>query len=217
MTAPRCPLCAGSGASPHHRDGARDYWQCGTCALVFVSPDEYPDAATEKARYDRHRNDPADPRYRRFLSTLATPLLERLVPGAHGLDFGCGPGPALAEMLREAGMVVDLYDVFYAPESGVWTRRYDFATATEVIEHLHAPARELDRLFGVLRPGGWLAIMTKWVSSIESFERSRYVRDPTHVCFYTRSTFEWIADRWSVAAEFPGPDVVLFRTPGAGP
>jgi len=45
----------------------------------------------------------ADPRYRRFLARLAEPLIAHLPKGARGLDFGCGPGPTLSLMLREAG------------------------------------------------------------------------------------------------------------------
>lgn len=209
---PVCPLCAASGAAPYHRDRARAYWRCGRCALVFVLPADRPDKVAEKARYDQHQNDPADPRYREFLSRLAAPLLERLDRGARGLDFGCGPGPALAEILREAGMDVALYDVFYAPDTSVWNRRYDFITASEVIEHLHDPARELDRLFGALEPGGWLALMTKWVTSRAAFAASRYIRDLTHVGFYSAATFEWIADRWTAELHLPADDVALFRT-----
>ena len=57
-----------------------------------------------------------DAGYRRFLSKLADPLMARLAPGARGLDYGCGPGPALAAMLREAGHEVALYDPFFAPD-----------------------------------------------------------------------------------------------------
>lgn len=209
MTAPLCPLCSSPEASAYHEHPARRFWRCATCALVFVAPSDYPDPRTERARYDQHQNNPSDARYRAFLSTLATPLLDRLAPGAHGLDFGCGPGPALAELLREAGMDVDLYDIYYAPDDAVWTRRYDFVTATEVVEHLHAPAKEFERLFSAVTPGGWLAVMTKWVSNIPSFAKSRYVRDPTHVCLYSRETFRWIARRWNVDVEFPADDVAL--------
>ena len=206
-----CPLCNHSDISTYHFHPHRQFWQCANCALVFVSPADYPDTCAEKARYDQHQNDPTDNRYRSFLQQLATPLLERLTVGSVGLDFGCGPGPALAHILQESGMTVELYDTFYAPNDAVWATQYDFVTATEVVEHLHQPSQEFDRLFRVLKPGGCLAIMTKWVSRIPSFAVSRYVRDMTHVCLYSPETFNWIARRWNSPVDFPKTDIALFR------
>ncbi len=210
--APPCPLCAAADATLYHRDRVRSYWRCGRCALVFVPPAARVDIAAEKARYDQHQNNPADPRYRRFLSRLAEPLIARVSHGAIGLDFGSGPGPALGPMLAEAGLHVHLYDVFYAPDPAVWNRQYDFITASEVIEHLHHPRAELERLFSVLAPGGYLAMMTRWVSDEGAFMRSRYIRDPTHVCFYSAATCHWIAHQWQTSLELPDTDVALFRT-----
>ena len=214
-TAPPCPLCEASEGAPYHRDRMRSYWRCGHCALVFVPPAARVDADTEKTRYDQHRNDATDPRYRQFLSRLAAPLIARVPSGAVGLDFGSGPGPALGSMLGEAGLRVHLYDVFYAPDPEAWSRRYDFITASEVIEHLHHPRAELDRLFSVLAPGGYLAVMTRWVGDHRLFVDSRYTRDPTHVCFYSAATCRWIARRWNVTLELPHTDVALFRTEGS--
>ena len=206
-----CPLCGTAGPDFYYRDRARGYWRCARCALVFVPPAERVDQAAEKARYDTHRNEPDDPGYRRFLSRLAEPLVARVPPGASGLDFGCGPGPALAAMLRERGLTVALYDPFYAPDESVWSRAYDFITATEVLEHLRDPARELDRLFGALRPGGWLGVMTKPIREPSALDNWHYIRDRTHVCFYSRATFEYIGRRWGAAVEVIEEDVVLFR------
>jgi len=207
----RCPLCATGNVRFYHRDRRRTYWQCTCCALVFVAPAARLDATREKARYDLHQNDPNDVRYRRFLARLAQPLLARLPKGARGLDFGCGPGPALAQMLTEAGMTMRLYDVFYASDATVWQERYDFITATEVAEHLYAPAREFERLFAALKPGGWLGLMTKRVSNPAAFAKWHYISDLTHVCFYSRTTFQWIARRWQTALWLPAADVALFQ------
>ena len=108
-------------------------------------------------------------------------------------------------------MNVVLYDIFYALDTSVWDRRYDFITASEVIEHLHHPARELDRLFAALETGGWLAVMTRSVTSRVEFAAWRYIRDLTHVGFYSEATFEWIADRWNAELHLPTDDVALFR------
>jgi len=204
-------LCGTAGPTAYYRDRARSYWRCERCALVFVPPAERVDRTTEKARYDTHRNDPDDPGYRRFLARLADPLVARLPAGADGLDFGCGPGPALAAMLRERGLRVALYDPFYAPDPSVWSRAYDFITATEVLEHLHEPARELDRLFTALKPGGWLGVMTRPIKAPATLDNWHYIRDLTHVCFYARATFDYIGERWGAEVEVLEEDVVVLK------
>jgi len=206
-----CPLCEAPDTEPFHRSRTRRFLQCARCRLVLVPPDEWVDRDAEKARYDQHQNDAADPRYRAFLSRLADPLLARLPAGSRGLDFGCGPGPALPQMLAERGMIVRVFDPFYAPDETVWQERYDFVAATEVVEHLQRPRHELTRLFDALVPGGWLAVMTRWVGGLESFAASRYIRDPTHICFYGPDTFRWIAAHWRATLVLPAPDVALLK------
>ncbi|MDX1558264.1 MAG: class I SAM-dependent methyltransferase [Marinobacter sp.] len=167
----------------------------------------------EREIYQLHDNDPSDPGYRKFLSKLTEPLLGRLPPGARGLDFGCGPGPALAHMLEAEGMVVSLYDPYFYPSTPVLAQTYDFITCTEVVEHLNAPAavfRELDRM---LRPGGWLGVMTCFQTDDDRFDNWHYRRDPTHVVFYRESTFELLANRFGWQLEIPRKDVALFRKP----
>jgi SAM-dependent methyltransferase len=206
-----CPLCNNSDVLHYHRDKMRSYLQCSRCRLVFVPPHERLSRAEEKARYDLHINDPYDHGYRSFLSSLAEPLLARVPVGSEGLDFGCGPGPALPVMLLEQGRPMTVYDPFYAPDDSVWLRTYYFITATEVLEHLYRPREELDRLFRVLRPGGWLGIMTKLLPAHALFHNWDYMRDSTHVCFFSLATFEYIAAYWHASLELPGGDVVLFQ------
>ncbi len=204
-----CPLCIGEAIVPFHEDRRRPYLRCGDCALVFVPPSSYLTRQAERAEYDLHRNRVDDPAYRAFLSRLALPLAERLAPGARGLDFGCGPAPALACMLREAGYPVSLYDSFYLPDTGALQGRYDFICATEVVEHLHRPGPELARLWGLLDPGGWLGIMTKLVRDRAAFATWHYRNDPTHVCFFSEQTWQWWAREQRAGLEIVGADVIL--------
>ncbi len=205
----RCRLCTKAGAELFCRDGRRHYYRCKQCLLVFVPPMQLLSAVAEKAEYDLHQNDPDDPGYRRFLGRLFEPLQARLPPSSHGLDFGCGPASALPVMLAEAGHSVALYDRFYAPDRAVLQRRYDFITATEVVEHLHRPGAELRQLWALLRPGGVLALMTKLVVDGEAFARWHYKNDPTHVVFFSRETFAWLAAEWRAELEIIGQDVIL--------
>ncbi len=163
---------------------------------------------------ETHENDPTDPGYRAFLDRLASPLIERLPAGAEGLDYGAGPGPTLSKMLEEAGHPTAVYDPFFAPDRSRLDRTYDFITCTETAEHFHAPGEEFVRLDGLLRQAGWLGLMTEVRDESRPFESWWYVRDATHVCFYSADTLRWIGDRFDWELERPHRNVALFRKPG---
>ena len=205
-----CPLCHGEAAFIFE-DERRPYHQCGQCELIFVPKGCLPSREEEKAQYDLHENDPGDPGYRRFLSRLTGPLLEKLSPGSMGLDFGCGPGPTLSVMLEEAGHQVALFDPIYQPNPEALKGQYDFITATEVFEHLHHPQDELERIWNCLGPGGWLGVMTKRVRTREAFSKWHYIQDPTHVGFWSGNTFSWLAGHWGAKLELIEPDVALIQ------
>lgn len=206
-----CPLCAGRLIEPFHEDRRRVYLRCGDCALVFVPPVYHLSREEEQAEYDLHQNRVGDAGYRQFLSRLALPLSARLAVGARGLDFGCGPAPALAHMLGEAGFSVCLYDSFYRPDPAVLAGPYDFICATEVVEHLHRPGQELARLWSLLVPGGWLGIMTKLVRDKAAFATWHYKNDPTHICFFSEQSWRWWARAQGATLEIVGADVILLR------
>jgi SAM-dependent methyltransferase len=146
------------------------------------------------------------------LTKLAEPLLARLPAASRILDYGCGPGPALAAMLREAGHRVSLYDPFFAADPIALADRYDAVTCSEVAEHFHDPAAEFDRLATLLRPGGYLGLMTCFQTEDARFADWHYRRDPTHVVFYREATLRCVAEsrRWTI--EIPVKDVALMRT-----
>lgn len=208
---PACPLCHQRTAEFFFKDKQRAYLRCDGCQLVFVPEPYWLSLADERAIYDLHQNDAGDPGYRKFLARLSAPLLAKLGPNQEGLDFGCGPGPTLSRMLETEGHGMDLYDPFYHHDTAVFSKTYDFICATEVVEHLREPAQVLDLLFRLLRPGGWLGIMTKLVIDREAFRRWHYIRDLTHICFFSRETFAYLGRRFDAGAEFAGKDVILLR------
>jgi hypothetical protein len=206
-----CPLCAHPEVSTFWHDKRRDFLQCQNCRLVFVPPEQHLSASEEKGEYDLHQNSPADDGYRNFLGRLSEQLLERLSPGSFGLDFGCGPGPTLSLIFNESGFPMKDYDPIYAPDPHVYEQQYDFITATEVVEHLRFPGRELTRLWSCLPEGGWLGIMTKMVIDREAFSTWHYKNDLTHICFFCPETFQWWARKHGAELTFLGNDVVLFK------
>lgn len=210
-TATPCPLCSASQSSHFHSDQKRDYFKCSNCALIHVPPAQHLSLAEESAEYDKHQNSPDDPGYRKFLERLFKPLDAILTPKSQGLDFGCGPGPTLSVMFEEVGHRVNLYDPLYAQHEDALTIPYDFITASEVIEHLHEPAKELERLWSILKPGGWLGVMTKLALDRGAFAKWHYKNDLTHVCFFSIETMEWLAKKWGAEYLQVGADVSLFR------
>ncbi|WAR43847.1 class I SAM-dependent methyltransferase [Methylomonas rapida] len=211
MPNPVCPLCLDAAPVAFYQDKNRDYYRCRRCHLVFVPPAQHLSPDAEKAIYDFHQNQLDDPGYRQFLSRLATPLQEKLSPASSGLDYGCGPGPLLAQMLKRFGHDVEVYDPFYANRPQHLQRRYDFVTCTEVVEHFRQPAQEFERLFGLLQPDGLLGLMTKLVIDAEAFSRWHYKNDLTHVSFFSKTTMQWLAETYHCELEFVGKDVMIFR------
>ncbi len=168
-----------------------------------------PSADEERSIYLLHRNDADDVGYRKYLEPIAKALLARLRPGSHGLDYGCGPDSALAAMLREAGHHLALYDPLFYPDADALARQYDFITCSEVIEHFHRPFQEFAKLNAMLKSGGVLAIMTRFLTDSIDFQRWHYRRDPTHVVFYRELTLRKVADRFRWACTIPCANVAL--------
>lgn len=206
-----CPLCGSKDVCSFCEDKKRTYLKCSYCMLVFVPKRYWLSFEEEKAEYDLHQNNARDLGYRRFLSRLCTPLLEKLDSKQKGLDFGCGPGPALSVLFKNQGHLMDLYDPIYHNDLSVFSNHYDFICATEVVEHLREPHKDFTALFAMLNRSGWLGIMTKRVIDESAFRQWHYIRDRTHICFYCRDTFEYLAQRFNANASFVASDVILFQ------
>lgn len=211
MPAP-CPLCSSCRSYPLPVAG-KAYHRCLACELVWLDEADHLDEAAEKAVYDDHDNRVDDPGYRRFLMRAFGEVLARVPPPACGLDFGCGPGPALVAMGRESGYEMAGYDKFYADDPELLSREYDFITSTEVVEHLADPRAVLDGLWARLKPGGVLVVQTQRVLGDERFRTWRYRQDPTHIVFFAEDSFRALGARWRAEVEFPHADVAVFTKP----
>ena len=207
----KCTLCESKSTYKFYSDRHRDYYKCNGCDLIFVPPSFYLSADKEKKRYDLHQNNPYDLGYVEFLSKLLDPMINKLNPGAVGLDFGSGPTPALSLLFKKAGYPMDVYDIFFNKDETVFTKAYDFITATEVFEHLHHPLTELIKLWSMIRSGGYLGMMTSLVTNEAGFPDWRYKDDLTHVCFFSPATMGWLANQIGAEMEIVGEDVVILQ------
>ena len=188
----------------------REFWECENCNLAFVPSEFHLPVSAEIERYLMHDNDPADDGYRQFLSRLWEVLKPRLSDGSTGLDFGCGPGPALAEMMSEDGFKVNLYDPHFFPDRSSLDWQYDFVTCTETAEHLRAPLETFELIDSLLVGGGHLGVMTGMLDDRGEFASWYYQRDPTHIAFYTKQTMSWLGWKMGWEVEFPAPNVTIF-------
>lgn len=220
-----CGLCSGQSASFVHQHSARPiegrrYLRCNHCGLIQVEQRHRLSLTEEKSVYDLHGNDPGDAHYRLFLSQLTTPLIKLLHQHQsvfsqwppEGLDFGSGPGPTLSGIMREQGFNCVDYDIFYAPNAKRLQAEYGFITATEVFEHLAEPAKVLDQLNTNLEPGGFLALMMQRPDEQDNFANWGYIRDPTHISFYTNQALRYISNRWSLKECHRDRNVIIWQT-----
>ena len=181
--------------------------------MVFVAAQDQLSFSAEKSEYDHHQNSEGDLGYLNFLRRLADPLVARMPAASVGLDIGCGPGPVLQSWLQAQGFEVAVYDKFYARDEVVLQKKYDFVCATEVVEHFRQPGFSLLAMWQLLKPGGYLALMTKRVIDRDAFSRWHYKNDLTHVSFFSDESFNWLAARLNAQLEFIGKDVVFLQKP----
>ncbi len=190
---PSCPLCS-SNQIVHFQ--SVPYFRCSDCELIFKDSSKHLSFELQKARYLLHQNSVDDLSYVEFLKPVIDEVSSMFEPGAKGLDFGSGPTPVLVELLRNRNFILELYDPIFSPTMNEVKGGYDFITCTEVAEHFMKPSEEFSKIFNILKPNGALVLMT------ELFEEGRllkdwwYVRDVTHLCFYSMSTLRWIANKY---------------------
>ncbi|MBI5187005.1 MAG: class I SAM-dependent methyltransferase [Nitrospinae bacterium] len=206
-----CPLCIGAGAELFFKEPARPYLRCHECSLIFVPSRFHLSSEEEKKRYGLHENNPDDPRYREFLNKLAVPLAARLPKGAKGIDFGSGPGPALSIMLSELGFSMKNFDPFYANDPEVLEETYDFLACSEAMEHFSDPKKEWELFMRMVKKGGFIGVMTDLLKEGADFPSWHYKKEPTHVCFYSQKTFQWLAERHELKLDFFGISVAIFQ------
>jgi SAM-dependent methyltransferase len=188
----QCPLCT-DNTDTALTCQQKKYYHCSQCDLIFLDPKQRPTSKEEKARYLAHNNTIVDKGYVNYLEHFLHQGVDPFIARGMALDFGCGPGPVLQMLLQQRGFSTDINDPFFAPEKPPAHKKYDLITCTEVLEHVFQPAKTWRYFAQHLRPGGYLAVMTCFHPGQKNFGRWWYRQDFTHVCFYSRLTFAWVA------------------------
>ena len=192
-----CKLChSDTSIFSHQKLG--DYHFCTFCEYISKDENGILSEQEELKIYNSHNNSIDDPKYIDFFYEF---LYDAVFPyvngGVHGLDFGSGPAPVLAQILdQNHDFHMDIYDLFYVPERIYEGKKYDLITATEVVEHLEDPLEYFHRFADLLKPEGVLAVMTLFHhNDMDHFNNWHYMRDRTHISFYTPKTMHYIASR----------------------
>ncbi len=139
--------------------------------------------------------------------------LSALMPGACGLDFGCGQEPTLSVLFEEAGYACANYDLHFANDPAILEKQYDFLTCSETMEHFCRPREEFERFLKLVKPGGWIGIMTQLRDEAPPFSTWFYKDDATHICFFSRKSFQWLEKTCGLNTEFHPDSVVFFQRP----
>lgn len=192
----KCKICNGETRDLLVESNKRLYHICKECEFIFLDENYLVTENAEKTQYSFHNNTKENTGYVEYLERF---IEEAITPYAQDvndvLDFGCGPGPVLYELLKERYKRVDKYDPYFSPEKVFENKKYDLITSTEVFEHLKKPLEVMEFLKDHLKEGGILSLMTGFHNNNqEKFKNWWYIRDQTHICFYTPKVFQKLAD-----------------------
>lgn len=166
-----CPACRGQRLCEAF---APDVWLCRTCGLYFRNPRptesavvRYYDASTT---YDRWQQETG---IRRYLWHKRSRLLLKYKTRGALLDVGTGDGFFLpfanryfetfaTEVSKRGGEYIRARGFHHwqgaLDDIDFGARRFDVVTLWHVLEHLHDPSSALNRIYGLLAPGGIMAV-----------------------------------------------------------
>lgn len=191
-----CPICDYTCESFQNWTHTVLYYTCPNCLYIFKDSSARLHPKEEKDRYLTHRNHIDDPEYNDYFERFLTDSVRLLLDSNWKvLDYGSGPEPVLANLLRvQYGLDVAIFDPFFAANTDVFDDTYDLITCTEVIEHIVDPHSVFELFSRLLHPGGYLAIMTRFHPENErDFLQWFYPRDITHIGFFAEQTFAYLA------------------------
>ncbi len=192
-----CKICQSSTSIIEDSKNELCYYRCSSCGFVFLDDKHRVDKNREKKQYDQHNNSLENEGYvemfEEFIDLSISPYIKNIQTA---LDFGSGPSPVFAELLKRRGLEVDIYDLFYAPQKVYENKSYDLIISTEVFEHLSQPLEVLELLSQHLNHQGYMVLMTKFPPKEDkAFLNWWYRRDPTHISFFSPKSFEVMAEK----------------------
>lgn len=191
-----CKICGGTTNRKFDNQMKCDYHFCSNCGFIFKDESHHIDESTEYDRYASHNNSFDSPGYVKMFEDFLEKIDKYITYDSLVLDYGCGPGPVLSEIMSTRGATTKTYDLYFEHSKDYQEYVYDIITVTEVIEHFKEPLRDLELALKLLKDGGLLVIRTSFIK--EPFMEWWYRRDHTHVSFFNDRVFKEIASRFDL-------------------
>lgn len=206
-----CAICSSDTYSRTDKKG-RIFHFCSSCSFVSLDSSFYLSFEEERSRYELHNNNRDDEGYTMWLNSFIEKAVEPFVsPGSRILDFGSGPQPVLAGLLREKGYAADIYDSHFhdRPFSGL----YNMITATEVFEHISSPLSAAVELKKNLHKGGYLSIKTSFRPEDDNtFLKWWYKEDSTHISFFFPRSLHILSELADLSVHYcDNSSIVIFK------
>ncbi|QYK01316.1 methyltransferase domain-containing protein [Shewanella psychrotolerans] len=207
----RCPLCSSDKTTPFYQDRKRAIHRCKTCMLLFADASSHlpPDAELKKYQTANNKHKPMQ----QLILSLVTQLEQLSKQHLVGLNFGRVVADSVVDVLINKGHQLHQYDPFFAPDHQLLRQQYDFICCYKVFEHFRFPSREWHLLCSLLKPGGWIAINTQLITELNGFAKWHHKNNLTHVSFYQRATFQFLAKQAHFTLLFASNDLILVQKP----
>ena len=211
-----CPLCGHSSFIPAGRSAGHPVVRCEACQLHLLNPQPSEAELVEiyHPTYSFFGAEPgAEACVSRVKQATADHYLDRLasagMTGGDLLEVGCGDGDFLARAAQRNFQVEGIdYSIHSCQKAqaklGATARisrgeinlladrraAYDLCVAADVIEHVRQPAAFLRTVFDLLRPQGWVLIVTPNLDSLAArLMGSRWLEyKAEHLYYYTPKT-----------------------------
>ncbi|MDD3478074.1 MAG: class I SAM-dependent methyltransferase [Candidatus Izemoplasmatales bacterium] len=197
----KCVICANECAPLINPKTEEQFWHCPDCDTYVKESQYYLSPVEEKKVYLRHHNSFEQKDYVAYLEDFVERGVLPYSKPSRLLEYGCGATPVLSKILESKyHYQVTKYDKYFFPQTKYLTQKFDVITSTEVIEHIEDPDALFREWSTLLKPGGILAVMTLFhPKNHDSFFAWWYIRDLSHIRFFTKKTFEMLAEKYQLS------------------
>lgn len=195
-----CPICESVQLTSADLSSKGCFFGCQVCEYIFKDPSQRLGLSEERNRYLAHNNDISDSRYINYLMKTFDKVRPNLKGHETVIDYGCGPTQGLKQALNKTNFKVLSFDPIFFPDTFDESIRVDAIFCSEAIEHSFLPIQVFEYWNKILGPSGIITLRTAFHPGIKNLKDWWYLDDLTHVGFFNRETFHWIAEyfKWEI-------------------